>query len=589
MSILIEGSRFLPDMKTKLFLKHSIEEEIYGIMCFLTACISIINVVKNILIGSPFYFNILLSLYAILFIWLYYNYYKKEVTRLNGALLVFGLSSIISVGWFFVGGIKSGIVTPYILFELVILLIFNVRYIWYILIGFFIHFSALFFLQKKFPTFLYDNKSEKVQEFNMFFTSLMILFCVGYLIWKFKKAYENERKKLKESRDSLEKAKLEAEHYTQLQSEFLANMSHEIRTPLNGIIGNAELLLNSKKEDNPKEYIETIAQSGEMLLSLINNILDISKLESKKLELKPVVFSIHNLLHQVESVFLGTMKQKGLNLIVEIENNVPEFLIGDSAQLKQVLVNLIGNAIKFTTYGGVTVKVSGKEDKNIVALYVEVTDTGIGISEEQQARVFDRFYQVNQSLNRTHQGSGLGLIIVKNLIELMGGGIWVESTLGHGSVFSFSINLPKSENQMPLIIDDAEYQFPALKILVAEDNEINQKLLKKQLGGFGFDAKIVSNGQQVLHIMETDVFDLILMDVQMPILDGISTTKELRANKSIQQPIIIALTANALKDDREKCMAVGMDDYLSKPISLLDMKKALLKWFGENEKVNQEA
>lgn len=576
-------------MKPVLYTKTSLEGELYRLMCLISTVLCFVTVVSNSLLGFSYLLNLIVGFFGILFLLLYADFSKKGVTRTSLTLLTILMFVIISIAWFFSNGLVGGMISIYSLFQMILLLITRAKYLKYTMVVIVVHFSSLFLAQNFFKEYVVPYASVEAQELDTYISSIIVLCISGYAIWKFRSIYETERNLLKESLLIQERAKQEAERYNNLQSDFLANMSHEIRTPLNGIIGNTEFLSNLKKDEDPTEYINSIAQSSQMLLSLINNVLDLSKLESNKLELQTTPFSLKTLLKQVESIFLSTVKKKGLNLIFEVDNSLPDFFIGDSNQLKQVLVNLISNAIKFTTYGGVTVTLSGKKVKQHVELYIEVADTGIGISEEQQAQIFSRFYQVQQALNRSYQGSGLGLIISKNLVELMGGAMWIESTLGHGSIFSFSLCLPQAENQAISTTIELEDKLPELTILVAEDNEINQKLLKKQLLGFGFEATVVANGKEVLEAISQTNYDLIFMDVQMPVLDGISTTQKIRLNQTIQQPIIIALTANALKDDKIKCLTAGMNDYLSKPISLLDMKKALLKWFGESKADTPEA
>ena len=566
-------------MGFKLFKKDSLEGDIYGVMCIITSLMCFVNVFVNTFIGIPFLFNLFVFALSCVFAWLYYDYKKNDIRKRSFIFFICLLIFSISIAWFFSNGLVGGMIGVYIVAQLVILVITNVRYIWYVTTGMLAHFSLLYLIQNMFPELVHPYESEMAQEIDMYITSLLVLGFAGYIVWKFKQAYERERVHLKRSRDAQKRAFQEAERYNKLQTEFLANMSHEIRTPLNGIIGNSELLLNLKEEEDAKEYIQTIAHSGQLLLSLVNNILDLSKIEADKLELSQSEFSMKELLNQVESVFKVTAKNKGIQLSIELDSTVPNVIIGDGNQIKQIFVNLVGNALKFTNEGSVSVSVKSKEVAGIVELGVKVKDTGIGISANNQLQIFDRFYQANQSLNREYQGSGLGLIIVKNLVELMGGTISLTSDLGTGSEFYFNLKLKKAGSNS--LVEEAhhEYTLPSLSILIAEDNEINQLLLKKQLSGFDYVADIASNGQEAIEMMKLKAYDMILMDVQMPILDGISATKVIREDISFKQPIIIALTANAMKDDKQKCLEAGMNDYLSKPISVAGLKKVIVKWF----------
>lgn len=566
-------------MGFKLFTKESLEGKLYGVMCLLTASMSYMQVVVNLILGISPFFNFILFLFAGLFTWFYFDFKKNKITKVKYGAFVFALIVIVTIAWFFNNGLVGGMAIVYTVFQLAMLLISNVRYIWYVTIGLISHFSILYAVQNIFPEYILPYESVLAQEVDMYITSLLVLSFGGYIVWRFKQAYEKERVHLRRSRDLQERARKEAERFSKLQTDFLANMSHEIRTPLNGIIGNSELLLNLDKEDNPEDYIKTIAHSGQLLLSLVNNILDLSKLEANRLELSRVPFNLRELINQVEGVFVALAQEKAIYIDFLVDQSVPLNLIGDPSQVKQVLVNLIGNAVKFTKKGGVSISVVCTMVDDDVDLFFKVNDTGIGISSESQKHIFDRFYQVNQDLSREFQGTGLGLIIAKNLVELMGGSISLESYLGKGSCFSFNMKLKKGEDKIVSLIKEYEGDLPDLKILIAEDNEINQMLLKKQLSNFKYDVDIASNGLEAIAMLKRQSYDLILMDVQMPELDGVSATKIIRGDQELHQPIIIALTANAMKDDKDKCMAVGMNDYLSKPISVDDLKQTLIKWF----------
>ena len=567
-------------MKTKeLFKRESLEGQVYGVICVLTSLMCLIGGTINLFIGVPFVYNLFPFLFGLFFFWCYSDFKKNDVSVFKYRLFVFAVTIIVTIGWFISNGLVGSMAIIYTVFQLVILMMSNVRYLWYVSIGLLTHFSLLYLVQNLYPELVLPYESALVQELDMYISSFFVLFFGGYIIWKFKQAYEKERLNLKRSRDMQKRARKEAERYSKLQTDFLANMSHEIRTPLNGIIGNSELLLNLKNNEDPKEYVSTISHSGQLLLSLVNNILDLSKIEANKLELHESVFSFQILLEEIKSVFFVLLKKKELDLEFVLADNVPKDLIGDSNQIKQILINLIGNAVKFTSKGCITVSLKADLIGKSVNLHCKVIDTGIGISEENQAGVFDRFSQADQSLNREYQGTGLGLIITKNLVEMMGGYISVTSTLGKGSIFSFNIRLKKGYKIVSETVNIYEQELPKLKVLIAEDNEINQMLLKKQLSGFGYDSVVVSNGLEAVEMVNKEPFDLVLMDVQMPVLDGIESAKQIRLDKYLKQPIIIALTANAMKDDRKKCLDAGMNDYLSKPVSVAELKKTLIKWF----------
>ena len=381
-------------------------------------------------------------------------------------------------------------------------------------------------------------------------------------------------------------AKQQAELASRAKSEFLANMSHEIRTPMNGILGMATLALEAESPREQRECIEQVRCSAEHLLAILNEILDLSKVEAGRLELECIPFSLSRCLTETITTLALAARQKGLELVCQPAPGLPEALLGDPFRLRQVLLNLIGNAVKFTAAGRVSVRIQPVElCGERIHLQFSVSDTGIGIPPDRQQYVFEPFCQADGSTTRRYGGSGLGLSISAKLVSLMGGRIWVDSAPGQGSTFHFTACFqpaPESEEPLPLPApEDVELGrfLPPLRILLVEDNPVNQKLAARMLEKRGHQVTVAGNGREAVTLTQAGAFDLVLMDIHMPEMDGLEASAAIRALERAtgEHVAIVAMTALAMAGDREKCLQAGMDGYLAKPIRPAELFAALQK------------
>ena len=365
-----------------------------------------------------------------------------------------------------------------------------------------------------------------------------------------------------------EEAKIKAESAVKAKQQFLSNMSHEIRTPMNAIIGFTKVVLKTDLSAKQKEYLQAIKMSGDALIVLINDILDLAKVDAGKMVFEQIPFKMASSISAMLHLFEAKILEKNLEFIKEYDINIPEVVIGDPVRLHQIILNLVSNAVKFTTKGKITVSVSllSQTDKN-ATIHFAVSDTGIGIPADKIGKIFDNFQQASSGTSRLYGGTGLGLAIVKQLVEPQGGTINVISTIGEGSTFSFTLSFLKTAEtaEAETGVEELDVEIKNIKVLVAEDIALNQLLMRTLLDDFGFDCDIAVNGRIAIEKMQTKAYDIILMDLQMPEMNGFETTEYIRNKMNLKTPII-ALTADVTTVDLAKCKAVGMNDYITKPI-----------------------
>ena len=401
----------------------------------------------------------------------------------------------------------------------------------------------------------------------------------------------------KEAQLELEESTKAAEAANRAKSEFLANMSHELRTPLNSILGFSELLLGIVTDNTMKDYAEAISSSGRGLLTIINDILDLSKIEAGKFEIQNQPVNPHQLFKEIGSIFRFKAEERNLDFLIEIDRNLPEYLLIDETRMRQILINLVGNAIKFTHDGHIKIRVESpvhEFDASAIDLIFEVEDTGIGIPEDQVEKIFSAFVQQSGQNNRKYGGTGLGLAITRRLVEIMGGKLSVKSKHGVGSTFRVEVScvsLPSvkdfEEGALPEV-QAFNVQFQNSTILLVEDNDMNRKLVREYLQDTGLNIAVAENGEIGVHQARDLNPDLILMDMQMPIMDGYEATSIIKSDDSLSKIPVVALTANAMKADREKSIKSGCDAFLGKPVSRTALIDTLRRFLPHTQSYSLE-
>ncbi len=569
-----------------------IEEKLFSIVLSFSTSLLSIFILIGFILTPEFEFKIIpyqTTVLIILFYLIKKFYFEKVFKDFYKHVLILIGYILVDLIYFYSNGITGAANLELVLFAFVGLLFFAKISSKFIYIVFcLMNYILLYSIAKNFPEIVIPYTNDLEREADFFYSGFFVILFISLATKFFKDAYDLDREKIIKDNSELkilnEEIKLERNKSEQLaksKSEFLARMSHEIRTPLNGILGMSESYFFTTSENEKNSSVSTIKSSSKILLSIVNDVLDFSKIESGNFELNKIPFRLDNSIKDCFQIFFSNhnLNFEKVKLHFNIDEITNEIYLGDELRIKQILLNLISNAIKFTEVGEVFLEAKKLEQDQI---QINVKDTGIGIKDK--SKLFQSYSQENSSISQNFGGTGLGLAISKSLVELMNGKIWVQSEFGKGSTFSFILELQKSEkinnekNNTPT--DKNLKQLSNLKVLLVEDNIVNQKVFINFAKKLSLFPALAENGKIAVEKTKLENFDIIFMDIEMPVMNGIEATEKIRSLNLKKQPFIISLSANVMNENKEECLKIGMNEFMTKPILFEELKNILLNYYN---------